>query len=350
MERYTVSELVSFAHSLFLSAGCDDEKAKIIAEILIEADLMGHTTHGLALASNYLAEIEKGTMLTHGDPKVLVDRGAIIIWDGNYLPGVWLTASAVDLACERARLYGLCVITLRRSHHIACLSAYLQRATSHELMVIIASSDPAAASVAPYGGKKPVFTPDPLAVGIPTEGDPIWIDMSASITTNGLSARLNREGKRFPAQWVMDANGSITDDPSVIFADPPGSILPSGGADHGHKGYGWALLIEALTQGLGGYGRAERPSQWGASVFIQVMDPELFAGLDAFRREMQWTAEACRDNPPIRADAKVRLPGEASMNRRRSGLRHGVQLYPGVLESLTPWAEKFGIDMPAPIE
>jgi LDH2 family malate/lactate/ureidoglycolate dehydrogenase len=350
MELYTVSELVSFAHSLFLSAGCDDEKAKGIAEILIEADLMGHTTHGLALASNYLDEIERGTMLTHGDPQVLVDRGAIIVWDGNYLPGVWLTASAVDLACERATLYGLCAITLRRSHHIACLSAYLQRATSHELMAIIASSDPSAASVAPYGGKKPVFTPDPLAVGIPTEGDPIWIDMSASITTNGLSTRLNREGKRFPAQWVMDANGSLTDDPSVIFADPPGSILPSGGADHGHKGYGWALLIEALTQGLGGYGRAESPSQWGASVFIQVMDPELFAGLDAFRREMQWTAEACRDNPPIRADAKVRLPGEASLNRRRSALQHGVQLYPGVLESLTPWAEKFGIDMPAPIE
>jgi LDH2 family malate/lactate/ureidoglycolate dehydrogenase len=153
MELYTVSELVSFAHSLFLSAGCDDEKAKVIAEILIEADLMGHTTHGLALASNYLDEIERGIMLTHGDPKVLVDRGATIVWDGNYLPGVWLTASAVDLACERARLYGLCAIALRRSHHIACLSAYLQRATSHELMAIIASSDPSAASVAPYGGK-----------------------------------------------------------------------------------------------------------------------------------------------------------------------------------------------------
>ena len=311
---------------------------------------MGHTTHGLALASDYLEEIENSAMLTQGEPRILSDRGAVSVWDGNRLPGVWLTAKALDLACERARSYGVCVVTIRGSHHIACLSAYLSRATNQGLMVIIASSDPSAASVAPYGGKKPVFTPDPIAVGIPTGGDPILIDMSASITTNGLSARLHREGKRFPGMWAMDSDGIFTDDPVVIFANPPGSILPTGGMDHGHKGYGLALLVEALTQGLGGYGRAEKPSEWGASVFIQVFDPGLFAGLDDFRREVEWTAEACRTNPPVRADAKVRLPGEASLSRRRSALLHGVHLYPGVVESLESWAEKFSVNLPMPID
>ena len=68
--------------------------------------------------------------------------------------------------------------------------------------------------MAPYGGTTPVFTPDPIAVGIPTAGDPILIDTSASITTNGMSARLRAEGRRFPHAWLLDAAGKPTDDPA----------------------------------------------------------------------------------------------------------------------------------------
>src|SRR2546426_526619 len=113
-------------------------------------------------------------------------------------------------------------------------------ATARGLMITIASSDPADASVAPFGGRKAVFTPDPVAVGIPTDGDPILVDISASITTNGMSNRLRREGKRFPGAWAIDAAGRETDDPAALYADPPGTILPIGGAGYGHKGYGLA--------------------------------------------------------------------------------------------------------------
>src|SRR5262245_50323220 len=177
----------------------------------------------------------------------------------------------------------MAAVVVRRSHHIGCLASFLQAATDRGLMVIVASSDPSVASVAPFGGRRAVFTPDPMAVGIPTEGDPILIDQSASITTNGLSDRLRREGKRFPGPWALDAGGKPTDDPAVLFTDPPGTLLPTGGADHGHKGYGLALLIEALTQGLGGFGRADAPKGWGASVFVQVLDPVAFGGADEFR-------------------------------------------------------------------
>ena len=112
-------------------------------------------------------------------------------------------------------------VVIRNSHHIGCLAAFLQRATDRGLMITVASSDPAVATVAPFGGRKAVYTPDPLAVGIPTDGDPILIDISASITTNGMAARLRREGKRFPGSWALDATGKPTDDPSALFTDPP---------------------------------------------------------------------------------------------------------------------------------
>ncbi len=279
----------------------------------------------------------------------MADRGAAVTWDGRRLPGIWLTARAVDLAVDRAVTHGVVTVVIRRSHHIGCLAAFLQRVTDRGFMITLASSDPAVASVAPFGGRKAVFTPNPLAVGIPTDGDPILIDISASITTNGMAGRLHREGKKFPGPWALDSAGQPTDDPTALFSEPPGTLLSVGGADHGHKGYGLALLIEALTQGLGGFGRAECPSGWGASVFIQVIDPAAFGGADAFRRESGWLASACRKTPPVPGVDAVRLPGQRGLACKRRALTEGVALYPGILATLTPYAEKYGVTPPRPI-
>ena len=213
-------------------------------------------------------------------------------------------------------------------------------------MILIASSDPAVASVAPFGGRRAVLTPDPIAIGIPTEGDPILIDISTSITTNGMSDRLRREGKRFPGHWALDDAGRPTDDPAVLFAQQPGTLLPAGGIDHGHKGYGLALMIEALTQGLGGFGRAEAPTGWGGSVFVQVTDPTAFGGSEAFRRETTWTATACRDCPPVPGAGAVRLPGQHGLEHKRQALAEGLRLYPGIMAALMPYADRFGIKAP----
>jgi len=346
-DRFDPQALISFATNLFSAAGCNDEKASCIARILVEADLMGHTTHGLALAVSYLNEIQAGRLQVSGEPEVVVDRPALAVWDGHYLPGIWLTDKGLEQTAKRARTHGLAALTIRRSHHLACLMSYLEKITAQGLMVILTCSDPNAATVSPFGARTPVFSPDPLAVGIPTEGEPILIDMSASITTNGLCARLRNEGRRLPGSWVIDANGVASDDPAVLFSDPAGCVLPTGGLDHGHKGYGLALLVESLTQGLSGYGRTQASGRWGASVYMQVLDPALFAGLDLFKKEMEWTAERCRSSEPLQTDKPVRLPGQGSLARKRQALAQGGILYPGVLDGLFPWAEKYQLDLPS---
>lgn len=347
--RYAPADLVALAAGLFRAAGCDADKAQIMAELLVEADLLGHTTHGLQLAAGYLDELAQGTMTATGSETVIADRPAAVTWDGRRLPGVWLTARAVDLAVERAAANGIASVVIRNSHHIACLAVYLERATAKGQMVIIASSDPSDASVAPYGGTRAVFTPDPIAIGIPTDGAPILIDMSASITTNGLTNRLRKEGARYPGPWAMTAAGEPTDDPNALFTDPPGTLFPTGGRDHGHKGYGLALMVEALTQGLGGFGRSSAPTGWGASIFVQAMDPALYSGAEAFRRETGFVAAACRSNPPVPGVAKVRLPGEGALARKAEALANGVSLYPGIMAALEPWAERSQIAVPASI-
>ena len=95
-DRHSADQLLAFAHTLLARAGLDDDKARIVAEILLEADLLGHTTHGLALLALYLAEIEKGAMAKTGEPRLLADFPAAVTWDGLRLPGPWLVVRALE--------------------------------------------------------------------------------------------------------------------------------------------------------------------------------------------------------------------------------------------------------------
>ncbi len=345
--RHAAPVLVAYATALLSLAGLDADKAATVATILTEADLLGHTTHGLALLAPYLAEIEKGAMTKTGGPRVVADFPAAITWDGRRLPGPWLVVRALDLAIARAKIHGTCTVVIRRSHHLACLAAYLKRVTDEGLMVLLSCSDPAGASVAPFGGRREVFTPNPLAAAWPTAGDPVILDVSMSITTNALTKRLHTEQKNFPGPWALDAAGHPTSDPAALYTTPPGTLLPMGGLDHGHKGYAFALLVETLTSALAGHGRADPGEGWGASVFIQVFEPALFGGADEFRRQTEHLVTTCRATPPRPGVARVRLPGENGLRRRADQLAHGVELHATILPALAPWSEKLGVPAPA---
>jgi LDH2 family malate/lactate/ureidoglycolate dehydrogenase len=344
--RYTPAALINFAIALLNRAGLEDDKSRVVAEVLVEGDLMGHTTHGLALLPGYLTELESGSMTRKGEHKVLADAPVAISWDGQRLPGPWLAVKALELAAARAREHGTCTVVIRRSHHIACLAAFLRPIAEQGLFVILSCSDPAGVSVAPHGGKRPVYTPNPFAAAWPTDGLPVILDVSMSITTNGLVNRMNKEKKPLPGKWVMDADGNPTDDPGVMFAKPAGTHMPMGGQDHGHKGYALALLVETLTGALAGHGRIHPKEGWGATVFIQVMNPAFFGGSDMFVKLTSDLAERCRATPPRPGFDSVRLPGEAGLKRRKEQLEKGVALYPGILADLEPWAKKLGVELP----
>ena len=347
--RFDATELHTFASTLLVRGGVAADRASTIATLLVEGDLLGHVTHGVALLPIYLQRLASGEMVGSGEPGVIVDRPAVAVWEGNRLPGNWLTARAVEIACTRAHVHGLAAISIRNSGHIGCLAAYLEKPARDGFLVMVSSSDPGVKGVVPFGGAAPLLSTNPIAVGIPTPGDPIMIDVSTSITTFGMARRLRQAGRRFPAKWAVDADGNATDDPGALVADPPGAMLPVGGLDHGHKGYGLSLFVEALTQALSGLGRAD-PTKVvsGASVWVQVIDPALFAGAEEFTRQTGWLVAACRANPPRPGEPPVRLPGEQGLARKRDALANGVPLDESVLAVVRPWAQRLDVAMPAP--
>ena len=343
---YRHADLLDYSRQLLGRAGLDSDKAAAVSDILVDGDLLGHDTHGLALLASYLAALEAGTMTRDGEPEVLADAPAALTWDGRRLPGPWLVLKAMAIAAGRAATQGTCTVVIRRSQHIACLAAFLKRATDQGLMMLLASSDANSASVAPFGGLDAVFTPNPIAAGIPTGAMPVLVDVSTSATTNGLTNRLHKEGGKLPAAWLLDGHGVPGNDPEVLFAEPKGTILPLGGQDSGHKGYGLSLLVEALTGGLAGHGRADPREGWGATVFVQIIDPRAFAGLAAFTRQTGAVAAQCRASRPATPGTPVRTPGERGLTLSASQMEHGVALYPTIIASLAPWALQFGVPEP----
>jgi LDH2 family malate/lactate/ureidoglycolate dehydrogenase len=348
-QRYSADALIEYGTRLLEKAGMDSDKSRVVSEILVEGDLLGHNTHGMQLLPAYLSDIEKGELATSGQPRIIADLPAAVAWDGMRLPGTWLTAQAVDLACERAQTQGTCTVTIKRGHHNACLAAYLKRATDRKLMVLLTTSAAELQTVAPHGGRRGVMTPNPIAAGWPTDGDPVMIDISMSITTNGMVGRLGAEGRKLPGKWLVDADGNLTDDPSVMNGDPPGALLPIGGAEYGHKGYAMGLLVEAMTMGLVGHGRADPIEGWTCEVFVQVLNPALFGGTENFLRQTTWVADACRANPPRPGVERVRMPGEAGLRKRRKQLADGVELHPSIIPALADWSAKLGVNAPEPL-
>lgn len=345
MARIDAVALTAFAQSLFLAAGLNQERAESVARLLVLTDMMGRYTHGLAQCKNYLDQIARADMPASGDYSVIKDTGSTIVWDGGYLPGLWLIESAMKLGFERLSAHGVVTFSIRRSHHIGCLAALLKQATDRGYYAMLLSSGPHGKYVAPYGGTQALFSPNPIGIGFPSSSFPVLIDTSASITTVSMTREKANAGELFEHPWLLDAQGQPTRDARVLEkTEPRGTLMLLGGAESGHKGFGMALMVEALTQGLSGYGRKDAPTRWGASVYLQLIDPNAFAGIEAFTDQMDFLIDACHDNSPINPQAPVRLPGEQADRNITTARAQGVPLSDATLESLRQCAKTLGVN------
>ena len=345
--RFSVEALTGFAESLLVAAGMGEDKAQTVAELLVLTDMMGRRTHGLAMLPLYVADIRSGGMLVAGEPDVVKDTGATMVWDGRYLPGLWLVNRAIATAMARAAQHGVVTVAIRHSHHIGCLAALVKQAADRGYVAIIANSDPSRKRVAPYGGAQALFTPNPYAIGYPGSEHPVLVDISASITTTSMTRQKFAAGELFEHPWLLDADGVPTRDPAVLEQrEPRGSLQSLGGQEYGHKGFGLALMIEALSQGLSGHGRKDAPRQWGGNVFLQVLDPDFFAGRDAFAEQMNHLSDRCRETPPIDPQRPVRVPGDQAARGIATSSHDGIAYDPVEWEAIERCANELGVPPP----
>lgn len=350
-QRYSAPLLRQSVAALFCAAGLPGERADVLGEVFLEADLMGFSTHGLNRVPHNLRWLLEGESRARGEPEVLADRGALFNWDANFLPGPWVVRQALDTAMSRVAEYGVVTATLRRSQHIACLAAYLPRVVEAGYAVLMTCATPAENTVSAFGGITPLFSANPIAFAAPGEDCPLLFDISMSITAGGYVARARREGKAMPEPCLKNSQGEVTDDPAAL--DEGGSIMPIGGASHGYKGAALSLLTEVLSMALGGYGRADANAAEDGeanSVFLQVIDPGAFTAPENFRRQLAALQQLCEQSAVAAGVPPVRFPGRRAWELRQRQLAEGVELYPTIMQDLAPWAERLAVSLPAPLD
>ncbi len=350
--KYALGDLEIFATTLFERAGLSQARASVMAEVFIEADLMGFSTHGMNRVPSNLDWLLSGQTRREGEPSVLMDRGNTFNWDAAFLPGPWVVTQAVETALKRLPNRGVVAATIRRSQHIACLAAYCPRIVEAGYIALLSCSTPAENTVCAHGGIDPVFSANPIAFAAPADDFPLLFDISMSITAGGYVARAHREGTSLHEPCLKDNQGNISDRPSAFFSSPPGSILPIGGITHGYKGYALSIATEVLSMALGGYGRADTQSHSDGeanSVFLQLIDPGAFGSPSQFKRELAALRNLCEESRTPPNKPSVRFPGRRAWERRSHQRQHGVELYSSIMADIEPWAERLGVALPRPL-
>lgn len=241
------------AREIFVAHGASAHNAAIVADHLVQSDLMGVPSHGLNRVVQYTGEIASGLLKPDAVPVV----GAITptrfqVTDGSGFGQVACTA-AVEVAVEAAAAHGTAFVTVRNTQHTGRLGAYTEAlARRGNLAVAFGSGAARFHRVPPFGGIEGRMSTNPISWAAPTGGEPLVADFSTTAVPEGKIRLWRDTGREVPPEVLCDAGGRMSSDPEDLYTDPPGFLMPLGGERFGHKGSALALLAEMAATVLAG--------------------------------------------------------------------------------------------------
>lgn len=312
--------------SLFYKAGCPLPEAERIAVHLVEANLVGHDSHGVIRVPSYIQWLRDGKVLAGKSIQVVFENEALAIVDGQFGFGQSIGEQAMQLGIEKASRHGVAVIALRNAGHLGRIGDWpLMVAEAGKLSLHFVNTTGAGILVAPFGGIERRLSANPIAAGIPIAGgSPILLDMSACTLAEGKIRVALNKGVAVPENCIIDSQGKPTTDPRVFYANPPGAILSIAG----HKGYGLGILCEVLAGALTG-GGCSNPANAGRVVngmFSIILDASFFQKDADFaaelRRFVDWVKSSARATP----NGEILMPGEIEERTKAQRLREGIDL------------------------
>src|SRR5262245_28621463 len=230
MPTYSFTELTTFAEALFRAAGVPAAESARVAGSLADANLCGHDSHGLIRIPQYLDAIGDGRLRPGAPFTVVKETAAVLVVDGGRGLGQVQAHRLLDRLTPRAQALGLAAGTLKNCGHIGRLGEYGEAAAARKLALIATVNGHGfGRGVAPPGGIDARIGTNPLCLAVPTDGEPIVLDIGTSVCAEGKVRVAYNKGQRVPDGWLLDAQGRPTTDPGVLYREPRGSILPLGG-------------------------------------------------------------------------------------------------------------------------
>jgi uncharacterized oxidoreductase len=332
----TADGLHRLTSAIIKGGGSADQEAELVAEHLVAANLAGHDSHGVGMIPAYVRHRQAGLVIPNTRAKLVKDDGALLMFDGGRGYGRPVAGEAMAAAIARCRETGVVAVTLANAHHIGRVGAYGELASGAGFVALhFVNVADHRGSVAPFRGRDARFVTNPVCIALPgTERHPsLLLDMATSAIAMGKVRVAKNEGQLLPDGILIDSAGRPTRDPTVMYGDPRGALLPFGG----HKGYALAVVTELLAGALSGGPTIQpgNPRRGGTinNMFAVVIDPSRLAGLDWFRREVDGFVDYVKASPPADPAAPVLVPGEPERMAREARSRTGITV------DATTWQE-----------
>lgn len=321
------------------------------AEVLLDADLAGVESHGIAHLPwhpGYAPGFKRGVI--NPNPVVKIERESSVTatWNADAGLGVLIAKRAMQSAIEKADATGIGMVAVRNGRHFGAAGYYACMAAHHDMIGMAMCNVPPIAVAS--GSLDRAYGTNPIAMAAPVEGShPYMIDAATTAVAGGKLEIAMRQGKRIPPGWAVDTDGTDTDDPEILRKG--GALLPLGShvATSNHKGYGLGLMVDILTGVLPGMGSALFADRIEQGWWFTAWRIDAFRDVAEFKADMKRMTDHLRTLRPINGVDRVQVPGDPEARHREERLRLGIPLDEETIVQLRELGEELGVPLPAPV-
>jgi LDH2 family malate/lactate/ureidoglycolate dehydrogenase len=348
--RVSATQLASFIATAMSALGLPKKDAQTIAELMAEADMQGSDGHGVIRLAPYAKRILAGGLNLQPHIRVVQERTAMALVDGDNGMGHLVMKQATELAIQKAKSSGIAWVGSRLSNHAGPASLYARMALKHDMIGLYFAVGNAN-HLPPWGGLDMLLSTNPIAAAIPSLNEaPIVLDMATTVAAYGKVKAKAQRGEMMPEGWMIDRQGKPLLDPTK---SEEGFLLPIGG----YKGYGLSLVVGILAGTLNGAAMGSQvidfnkdfSSTTNTGQAIAVIDPAAFGDITEFKQNVDRLVRELREAQRMPGVDRIWLPGEQSHLRRIDHQKHGVLLAPSLVKQLNDLASQLQIDAISPL-
>ena len=317
---------------IFINHGLSQNHANISSNALINAELVGAHTHGLARLKMYCDRINKKVINPKAKIKIKKISQSISQVDANSSIGFVAADIGIKEAIKNAKKTGIGLVGIKNSGHYGLSGYYAEQAVKKNLIVFCFTNAPPA--IAPHGSKKRLFGTNPICFGSPTTSKvPFILDTSVSEINRGKIRVAAKTGKKIPIGVALDKFGKSTTDAKKALL---GVQLPLGG----FRGSGLAWMIDILSGVMTGAnhgGKVKDPfddfsgPQNVGHMFITIR-PNLFVG--NFSQRIKENIKRVKRLPKIKGVKEILYPGQNKFKRFKKNLNKKIYISESIKKDL----------------
>lgn len=340
MPTFSPEALRHIAQAVLEGAGTPPDLARLVAESLVESNLVGHDSHGVIRLMQYVPMVRRGLVRPAARPSLLSRDQATARVDAARGWGQPAARLATQTAVALAQDYGVGAVTIDHCNHIGRLGEYVESISQAAMIGLAMCNSPAA--VAPFGGRQGRMGTNPIAWGIPRGPgqEALLVDFATSGVAEGKLQVARAKGERVAPGLILDRDGQPSIEPADFYAG--GVLLPFGG----HKGYGVSVMVELVAGALSGMGPSVAPEyQDGNGTLIMALNIARFVPLEQFTAQADVLSQKIKTTPTATGFSEVLVPGEPEMRSRRQRMAAGIPLLEQTWQSIQALATELQVTL-----